>query len=117
MRTSVSWSTSTPERSTGPFLELTVSVRGNVTTLVARDRLHGLAGAIFGGVGGGVGGGAIMAPIGLAIAIGSPVAVPLLLGGWLAGAYAGSRALFKRGARKRAERMQAVFDAVVAEIE
>jgi hypothetical protein len=37
--------------------------------------------------------------------------------GWFGGIYAGTRALFRRTARKRAEGMQQLFDALVAEIE
>ena len=37
--------------------------------------------------------------------------------GWLGGIYAGTRAMFRRAARRRAEAMQQLFDALVRELE
>lgn len=115
LRTSFTWSAATPEKGVGPFTSITVSVRDGATTVTATDRLGQLAGALYGGIGGGVGFGAIMGPIAASIAV--PVLTPVFVLGWLGGVYAGTRALFKRSAKKRAESLQQLFDAVVTEIE
>ncbi len=115
MRSSVAWWASTPDKSIGPFTAITVTVKDGATTLVVSDRLGQLAGAIYGGVGGGIGGGAIMLPVFAAMAM--PVLIPVVVVGWLGGVFAGSRALFKNRAKKRAVTLQRVFDAMVVEIE
>lgn len=115
LRSSLAWSSSSPGRGAGPFVTVTVTVRDGRTELVVGDRLGQLAGAMFGGIGGGVGGGAIMVPVLASVA--APYLAPVILAGWLGGIYAGTRALFKRAARKRAERVQVVFDAVAASIQ
>ena len=114
MRSSVAWWASSSDRSTGPFTSITVSIKDGRTNLIVTDRLGQLAGALYGGIGGGVGGGAIMLPILASMAM--PVAIPVIVLDWFGGIYAGTRALFKRSARKRAENLQRVFDAVAAEI-
>lgn len=115
MRSSFAWWSSASEKSTGPFTSVTVTARDGATTLVVSDRLGPLAGALYGGIGGGVGGGAIILPIFASVAM--PLAIPLIALGWFGGIYGGTRALFKRAARKRAEALQQVFDALVAEID
>jgi hypothetical protein len=115
LRASMAWSSITSARGTGPLMNVTVTIRDGTTQLIVSDRLGQLAGALYGGVGGGVGGGAIMLPI--LASIGAPYLAPLIFAGWFGGVYAGARALFKRGARKRAERVQAVFDALADEIQ
>jgi hypothetical protein len=114
LRSSMAWSSITGARATGPQMTVTVTIRDGTTQLVVGDRLGQLAGALYGGVGGGVGGGAIMLPI--LASVGAPYLAPVIFIGWFGGVYAGARALFKRSARKRAERVQAVFDAVATEI-
>ncbi len=114
LRSSLTWSATASERSAGPFTLVTVTVRDGQTTLVVTDRLGALAGALFGGIGGGLGGGGLVAPIAATIAV--PVLAPVFFLGWLGGIYAGTRALFRRTARKRAEAMQQLFDALVAAI-
>lgn len=115
MRSSLAWWASSSDRGTGPFTAVTVTVKDGRTELVVTDRLGQLAGGLYGGIGGGVGGGAIMLPILASMA--APVAIPLIAIGWFGGIYAGTRALFKRSARKRAELLQRVFDAAAADIE
>jgi hypothetical protein len=115
MRSSVSWSSSTSEKSIGPFINVVVTVKNGVTKLEVRDRLGQLAGGIFGGVGGGVGGTAIIAPIAATVAM--PLLAPVAFAAWLGGTYWGCRALYKRSAKKRAMRLQAVFDKVLAAVE
>jgi hypothetical protein len=100
MRSSLAWWSSASDRGTGPFTSITVTVKGETTSLVVTDRLGPLAGAIYGGVGGGVGGGAIMLPIMASIAM--PFMIPVLAIGWFGGIYLGSRELFTSRARKRA---------------
>lgn len=114
MRSSMTWWTSAPEKGVGPFTSITVSVKDGVTTLSVSDRLGQLAGAIYGGIGGGVGGGAIMAPIGATIAM--PFLAPVFFAAWFGGVYWGCRALYKRSARKRAEKLQQIFERVAAEV-
>ncbi|HEU0032363.1 MAG TPA: hypothetical protein VFQ53_17145 [Kofleriaceae bacterium] len=114
LRSSLTWSATPGEKSIGPFLVVTVSVKDGATTLTVTDRLGQAAGAIYGGIGGGVGGGAIVAPIFASIAV--PVLAPVFVLGWLGGVYAGARAIFKRVARRRAERLQVLFDALAEEI-
>lgn len=115
LRTSVTWWASASDRSTGPFIVVTVSVRDGVTTLTVTDRLGQLAGGLFGGLGGGLGGGGLAAPIAASIAV--PILAPVFILGWLGGIYAGTRAIFKRVARRRAEALQQLFEAMVREIE
>lgn len=115
LRASMTWWASAGERSAGPFTVVTLTVRDGQTTLTITDRLGTLAGALFGGVGGGVGGGGLIAPIAATIAV--PVLAPVFILGWLGGIYAGSRAIFRRMARRRAEALQQLFDALVLEIE
>lgn len=115
LRSSMTWWASAGERSAGPFTVVTLTVRDGQTTLTITDRLGALAGALFGGVGGGVGGGGLIAPLAATIAV--PVLAPVFILGWLGGIYAGTRALFRRTARRRAEGMQQLFDALVPEIE
>jgi hypothetical protein len=116
LKSSLTWSATAREKSTGPFLVATVSVRDGRTKLTVTDKLGPLAGAMFGGVGGGVGGGTIVVPI---IAGGAlfPPLIPVFLLGWLGASWFGSRAIFKRVARRRANQMQRVFEALVEEIQ
>jgi hypothetical protein len=115
MRSSVTWSASSAERGAGPFTVVSVALKDGATTVTATDRLGQLAGAYYGGIGGGVGGGALAVPIGASIAM--PLLAPVFFVAWIGGSYALCRKLFKRSAKKRAERLQIVFDRVVAEIE
>ncbi len=115
LRTSMTWTATANPKGTGPFTTVTVSVRDGVTRLAATDKLGQLAGALYGGIGGGIGGGVVVAPIFASIAI--PVLAPVFFGAWFGGIYAGTRALFKFGARRRAEQLQQLFDAVCDELE
>lgn len=114
LRSSLTWFASR-EKSPGPFRVVTVTVRDGGTTLTVTDRLAGLAGAIYGGVGGGVGGGGLSLPILAATAV--PVLAPVFILGWLGGVFLGTRAIYKRAARRRAVALQQLFDALVADIE
>jgi len=114
LRSSLTWWASAGHQSMGPFTVVTVTVKEGLTTLTVTDRLGPLAGALYGGIGGGVGGGGIVAPIAASIAV--PILAPVFLLGWLGGIYAGTRLLFKRTARRRAEALQQLFDALVEEI-
>jgi hypothetical protein len=113
MRSSMSWSID--QRGVGPFTNVTVSVRNDVTTLTVSDKLGSVAGAIYGGIGGGVGGGLIVAPIFASLAL--PMLAPVFIIGWLGGIFGLSRAMFKSAARRRAVALQTLFDVVGAEIE
>ncbi|HEX3758687.1 MAG TPA: hypothetical protein VHW23_08265 [Kofleriaceae bacterium] len=115
LNASLTWFASRGDRSTGPYRIVTVTVRDGVTTLTVTDRLSGLAGAIYGGVGGGVGGGGLSLPIMAATYL--PVLAPVFLLGWLGGVFLGTRALYLRLVRRRAEELQQVFDALAADIE
>jgi hypothetical protein len=114
LKSSLTWSANANPKGAGPFTVITVSVRDGKTRITATDRLSQLAGALFGGIGGGVGGGAIIAPI-LATAA-MPALGPVFFLGWFGSVYAGTRMLFKRIARRRAEQLQQVFEAVCEEI-
>jgi hypothetical protein len=116
LKTSMTWSSAPAQgkNGVGPFIEVRVSVRDGKTRLEVKDRLGQLAGVIFGAIGGGVGGGLIMAPIGASIAL--PILTPVFVVTWLGGFYVGLRKLFRSRARKRAEKLQTVFDRVEAEI-
>jgi hypothetical protein len=111
---SLTWSASSSQRGTGPFMVVTVSVKNGRTVLCVTDRLHQLAGAWYGGVGGGVGGGLVVLPIFASAAV--PVLAPLFVGAWLGSIYAGVRMIFKFAARRRAQSLQQVFEAMVEEI-
>lgn len=110
LRSSFAWTSSSRGKSIGPFLQVEVTIKDGVTRLTVSDRLGQLAGVVYGGLGGGVGGGAIIAPIGASLAL--PVLAPVFVLGWLGGMYALSRAVYRRSARRRAETVQRLFDAV-----
>jgi hypothetical protein len=46
-----------------------------------------------------------------------PVLIPIAVVGWLGGVFLGARAIYKRAARRRAERLQELFAAVATAIE
>lgn len=115
LNASLTWFASRGDRSSGPYRIVTVAVRDGATTLTVTDRLAGLLGAIYGGVGGGVGGGGLSLPIMASTLV--PVLTPVFLLGWLGGVFLGTRALYLRLARRRAEELQQVFDALVGDIE
>ena len=110
LRSSVAWWSSTSERSIGPFLCVTVTVKDGKTIVRVTDKLGQLAGAIHGGIGGGIGGGGLIAPIAATIAM--PILAPVVFGAWFGGCYALARALYKRKAKRRAQQLQQVFAAV-----
>lgn len=114
LKSSLTWFASRGEKSPGPFRVVTVTVRDGTTTLTVTDRLAGLAGAIYGGVGGGVGGGGISLPIMASIAV--PYLAPVFLVGWLGGVFVGTRAIYRRAARRRAVALQQLFDALEADV-
>lgn len=115
MRSSMTWWASSPERGPGPFTCISLTTKDGVTTVSVTDRLGQLAGAIYGGIGGGIGGGGFVAPLLASLAV--PVLTPVFVLGWLGGTYGLSRALYKRAARRRAEKLQRTFEAVVAAVE
>lgn len=113
-KSSLTWSSSTTQGAIGPYLMISVVIKDGWTTLTATDQLKALAGGIYGGVGGGVGGGAIMLPVFASIAV--PMLIPVVVLGWVGGVVLGARALYKRASRKRAARLQIVFDGIGAAI-
>jgi hypothetical protein len=115
LSTSMMWTRSTGAQGAGPNQTATVVVRDGATTLQVADHLGALAGAIYGGVGGGLGGGGIAAPIALSTAV--PMLTPVILGAWFAGVFGLTRTLYKRAVRRRAVQVQALFDALAADIE
>ena len=91
-------------------IEVAVMVRGGRTRISAHESLGALMGGIFGGVGGGVGGGGLgmIIPLGQALIGGmGPLAIIPL---WLASVYAGTRAIFRRAARRRRSELDALVD-------
>jgi hypothetical protein len=115
LTSSMMWTRNSGDAGTRPNQTVTVVVRDGATTLQVTDQLGALAGAIYGGVGGGVGGGGLAVPIVLSAA--APPPAPVILGAWFAGVFGLTRALYKRGARRRATQLQALFDALAEEIE
>ena len=115
LRSSLTWFASTSDKSAGPRIVVTVTVRDGNTTLTITDRLGQLAGALYGGFGGGVGGGGLVIPVMAAVAM--PVLTPVFVAAWLGGVFAGTRAIFRRAARRRAESLAQVFDVLAGEIE
>lgn len=116
LKSSLTWSSSAAERGIGPFYTVRITVRGTTTKLEASDRLGQLAGVTYGAIGGGVGGGMLALPIFAAIAI-NPLLTPVFIAGWVGGWWTGMRKLFKRGAHRRAEKLQKVFEICEREIE
>jgi hypothetical protein len=114
LRASLTWWATANPRGVGPYVMVDVTVKDGATTLALTDQLGQLAGAVYGGIGGGVGGGAIVLPILAAVAV--PYLAPVLVVGWLGGIYGMTRAIFKRAARRRAEALVKLFDALVADI-
>jgi hypothetical protein len=115
LRSSLTWFSSRGEANHGQRRIVTVSVRGDTTTLTVTERLGALAGAIYGGVGGGLGGGGLGLPILASLAV--PVLTPVFLAGWLGGVVLGARALYLHRARRRRVAAQQLFDALVGDIE
>jgi len=115
LRSSLTWFGSRGETSTRQRCIVTVSVRGDTTTLTVTERLGALAGAIYGGVGGGVGGGGLSLPILASVAI--PLLAPVFFVGWFGGVFLGTRALYLHRARRRRVAVQQLFDALVGDIE
>ena len=113
-KSSMTWSSRTEHRGTGPSMMISVVIKDGRTTVTATDELKHLAGGIYGGIGGGVGGGGIALPVFAAIAV--PIMIPLIVAGWIGGVFLGARAVFLRASRKRAERLQLVFDGVSAAV-
>jgi hypothetical protein len=112
LRTSFTWTVSGNRIANTTVM---VSVRDQTTTLTVGDRLHQLAGALYGGVGGGLGGGGITAPVFASMAV--PVLAPVFFVAWFGGVYGVTRALFRRAAKRRARLVGTLFDALVVEIE
>ena len=115
LTSSMTWSSRLGRQNAGPQISITVSIGDGVTDLTALDSLGSLAGAVYGGVGGGLGGGGIALPVFAAITM--PVLIPITVTAWLGGVFFGARAIYKRAARRRAERLQALFAALSTEIE
>lgn len=114
LKSSITWSAGTNPRATGPFTVVTVSVRDGKTSLLVSDSLGQLAGGLYGGLGGGLGGGAIMVPIIAFLSM--PALIPVACATWLGGVFLGTRAIFKRAARRRAEGLEKLFTALTVEI-
>jgi hypothetical protein len=115
LRSSLTWFSSRGEARNGQRRIVTVSVRGDATTLTVTERLGALAGAIYGGVGGGVGGGGLGLPVLASVAM--PLLAPVFFVGWLGGVFLGARALYLHRARRRQVAAQQLFDALVGDIE
>ena len=110
---SYAWDFGDGETATGAKVSHAYATGGlRTVTLTVTDELKRLAGGVYGGVGGGVGGGGIVLPALAAIAM--PVLIPVIAAGWFGGILLGARAIYLRAARKRAERLQVVFDGVAA---
>ena len=114
LKSSITWSAGTNPKATGPFTVVTVSVRDGRTSLLVTDSLGQLAGGLYGGLGGGLGGGAIMVPIIAFLSM--PALIPVAVGTWLGGVFLGTRAIFKRAARRRQDALEHLFTALVEEI-
>lgn len=115
LKTSMSWTSSSRDKGTGPFINVRVTVRNGTTKLEVTDRLGQLAGVWFGAGMGGGGGGTISLPILAGIAT-NPWLIPLFIPVWVGSFYLVMRKMFKNGARKRAEKLQEMFEAVEAAI-
>jgi hypothetical protein len=105
---SLAWTSSANPRTTGPFINVTVTSRDGAIAIRVEERLGNLAGAIYGGIGGGVGGGGLGLPVMAAVFLGpvGALAIPAWLGGW----WLALRGIYKRVAHGRAERLQALAD-------
>jgi hypothetical protein len=115
LKSSMTWSSGLRRSDAGPRAVVTVTIRHGITELTATDALGNLAGAIYGGFGGGVGGGGIMVPV--FAALGMPVLIPVTVVAWLGGVFLGSRAIYKRAAKRRAMKLQELFAALSTDIE
>ena len=99
-------------------LQVVVSSQDGQTLIRAEERLHGLAGALFGGL---VGGGGT----GLGIGMGVPLGLEALGSTFLAfaipatiitGCYALARTIMKRTTRRRHEALSALVDQIAARV-
>lgn len=99
-------------------LQVVVSSQDGQTLIRAEERLHGLAGALFGGIVGGAGTGlgmGIGVPLGLE-ALGSAFfafAFPVAM---IGGCYALARTIMKRTVRKRREALGSLVDEIAARV-
>lgn len=114
LRSSLTWFGSHGDNTAVQRRVVTVSVRGDTTTLTVIERLTALAGAIYGGVGGGIGGGGLVLPLSASFVV--PVLTPVFLIGWLGGVFLCARALYLHRARRRRNDAQRLFDALVDDI-
>jgi hypothetical protein len=85
------------------------------TTLTVTDQLGALAGRMFGAFGTMLGAGGLAAPVAASLAF--PLFTPLFVVGWLGGVYGTTRLLYRRLAKARAQRLQAVFASLVELVE
>ena len=115
LKTSMTWESTSRDKGIGPFITVRVTVRNGTTKLEVTDRLGQLAGVWFGAGMGGGGGGTISLPILAGIAL-NPVLIPVFIPVWVGSFYLVMRKMFKRSARKRAERLQKTFEAIEANI-
>lgn len=109
---SLTWTSNALPNSTGPHLNVYISVRHGRTTIRVDEKLGHLAGLIYGAVGGGVGGGGIMLPI--AAAFVNPLLLAVTLPVWLGGTYLACRKLYRNRAGARARRLEALLDELAA---
>ena len=100
-----------PASGMGRDLQVSITVRGGKTRIVAREALGGMAGGVFGGLGGGLGGAGLGGIIAFAMgSLHNPAAIPVLVPLWLTAVFAGARSWFYYSAKDRASELQGLVD-------
>lgn len=113
---SLTWRAETSGKSR--TIQVTVSSQDGVTEIAVEERLHQLAGGLFGGGLGGFGGG-IGVGVGLPLAIevvGSAAAAVAFPLGVLGLTYMGVREIFRQVVKRRRRALAALMDALVQEV-
>lgn len=115
LRASFTW-TSVPERRRDAKTTVTLTVRDGSTELVVDERLTRVANGTFGPIVGGTSGiGFVLGTVvGFAI---NPVIGIASAAAFYGSTYTGARALYRRTAKKRAEKLQQLFDALGDEVD
>jgi hypothetical protein len=115
LKSSMTWSANMGRRDHRAQAVVNVAIHDGVTDLTVTDSLGQLAGATYGAFGAGVSAGTLAIPI--FTALGVPLLIPVAILGWLGGSFFGARTVFKRAARRRAEKLQSFFATLSTEIE
>jgi len=115
LKGSMTWTSYGPQGSAAGLVNVCVTCSDGRTRLRVEEHFGNWAGAIYGGIGGGVGGGGIMLP--LSVAWVSPALVPFAVASWLGVVYLLCRRIFRGRVVRRAQKLAALAEALVAVVQ